>query len=67
MKLQLTTYGKKFTVETDFDDISLDEYFEIFKGLLVQATFSEDSINDFIIEYANELIIIKVSNELKDA
>jgi hypothetical protein len=67
MKLQLTTYGKKFTVETDFDDISLDEYFEIFKGLLVQATFSEDSINDFIIKYANELIIIKVSNELKDA
>ena len=67
MKLQLTTYGKTFTVETDYDDISLDEYFEIFKGLLVQATFSEDSINDFIIEYANELIIIKVSNELKDA
>ena len=66
MKLQLTTYGKTFTVETDYDDISLDEYFEIFKGLLVQATFSEDSINDFIIEYANELIIIKVSNKLKE-
>jgi hypothetical protein len=55
MKLQLTTYGKTFTVETDFDDISLDEYFEIFKGLLVQATFSENGINEFIVELSNEL------------
>ena len=55
MKLQLTTYGKTFTVETDYDDVSLEEYFEIFKGLLVQATFYENNINEFIIELANEL------------
>ena len=55
MKLQLTTYGKTFTVETDYDDLSLDEYFEYFKGLLVQATFSENGINEYIIELANEL------------
>ena len=67
MKLQLNTYGKTFTVETDYDDISLDDYFEMFKGLLVQATFSESYINEFIIELANELIIIKTANELKDA
>lgn len=66
MKLQLTTYKKTFTVETDYDDLSLEEYFDHFKGLLVQATFSEDSIGDFIIEYANELIIIKTANKLKD-
>jgi len=55
MKLQLTTYGKTFTVETDFDDLSLEDYFEIFKGLLVQATFSENGINEFIVELSNEL------------
>ena len=55
MKIQLTTYGKTFTVETDYDDLSLDEYFEHFKGLLVQATFSENGINEYIIELANEL------------
>lgn len=55
MKLQLTTYKKTFTVETDYDDLSLEEYFEHFKGLLVQATFSENGINEYIIELANEL------------
>ena len=55
MKLQLTTYKKTFTVETDYDDLSLEEYFEHFKGLLVQATFYENNINEFIIELANEL------------
>ena len=55
MKLQLEAYKKKYTVETDYDDLSLDEYFEMFKGLLVQATFSEISINEYIIELANEL------------
>ena len=55
MKIQLTTYGKTFTVETDYDDLSLEEYFEHFKGLLVQATFSENGINEYIIELANEL------------
>jgi len=55
MKLQLTTYKKTFTVETDYDDLSLEEYFEMFKGLLVQATFSENGINEYIIELANEL------------
>ena len=55
MKLQLTTYKKTFTVETDYDDLGLEEYFEMFKGLLVQATFSENGINEYIIELANEL------------
>lgn len=55
MKLQLTTYKKTYTVETDYDDLGLEEYFEIFKGLLIQATFSEDGINEFILELAEEI------------
>lgn len=50
MKLQLNTYGKTMTTETEYDDVSLEEYFEAFEGLLVQATFDQRSIREFIIE-----------------
>ena len=55
MKLQLETYGKKYSVETQNEDLNLEEYFDIFIGLLVQATFNQTTINDYIIELADEL------------
>lgn len=55
MKLQLNSYGKTMTFETENDDVSLEEYFEAFEGLLVQATFNQSSIREFIIERADEL------------
>jgi len=55
MKIQLSSYGKTMTFETENDDVSLEEYFEAFEGLLVQATFSQSSIREFIIERADEL------------
>ena len=54
MKLQLESYGKKYTVETDYDDVSLEDYFDIFIRLLVQATFNQNQIERFIIELADE-------------
>lgn len=50
MKLQLTTYGKTITIETEHNDVSLEDYFEVFEGLLVQATFDQRSVREFIIE-----------------
>lgn len=55
MKLELTSYGKKISLETEYDDVSIDEYFDTFKTLLIGATFSEQIINDYIIELAEEL------------
>jgi len=55
MKLQLEAYGKKYSVETDYDDLTIEDYFDLFKGLLVQATFNQTTINDYIIELADEL------------
>ena len=55
MKLQLETYRKKYSVETQNEDLNLEEYFDIFIGLLVQATFNQTTINDYIIELADEL------------
>ena len=55
MKLTLETYDKCYSVETKYDDVSLEEYFDMFKGLLVSATFSEDGIYQYIIEWAEQL------------
>ena len=50
MKLQLSNYGKTMTYETEYDDVNLEEYFDAFEGLLVQATFNQKNIKEFIIE-----------------
>lgn len=50
MKLQLSNYGKTMTYETEYEDVNLEEYFEAFVGLLVQATFNQENIKEFIVE-----------------
>jgi hypothetical protein len=55
MKLTLENYGKKYTVETDYEDVTLTEYLDFFRGLLLQATFLESTVNQGIIEMAEEL------------
>lgn len=54
MKLQLESYSKKYTVETDYDDVSLEDYFDMFIRLLVQATFNQNQIEQFIVDLADE-------------
>ncbi len=52
MKITIENYGKKMSVETDHEDLGIDEYIDIFYGLLVSVTFSESTIingfKDFI-------------------
>jgi hypothetical protein len=55
MKLTLESYSKKYSVETDYEDVTLTEYLDFFKGLLLQATFLESTVNQGIIEMAEEL------------
>ena len=55
MKLELTSYGKKISFETENDDVLIDSYFDAFKGLLVASGWSEKTINDYIIELAEEI------------
>lgn len=62
MKLHLESYGKKYTVETDYDDVSLEDYFDIFIRLLVQATFNQNQIEQFIVELADELRLYPENN-----
>jgi hypothetical protein len=55
MKLTLENYGKKYQVETIYEDVNITEYLDFFKGLLLQATFSEETIKQGIIELAESL------------
>jgi uncharacterized alkaline shock family protein YloU len=52
MKITIENYGKKMSVETDHEDLGIDEYIDIFYGLLVSVTFNESTIingfKDFI-------------------
>ena len=55
MKIQIENYGYTYTVETTHNDVALDEYLQLFKGLLITATFSEKQFNNAILELAEEL------------
>lgn len=54
MQITLKHYGITITVEMP-DDISLDEVFEQFNALLISATFQQASINQWIMQKAEEL------------
>ena len=53
MKLQLTAYHKTYTIETENDDLSIDEYFDHFRGILVSSGFHPNTIDDYIIELSD--------------
>ena len=55
MKLQLENYGYKYTVESTHDDLEVDEYLQLLKGLLITATFTENQFNKAILELTEEL------------
>jgi hypothetical protein len=54
MKLTLESYGKKYSVETVYEDVNITEYLDFFKGLLLQVTFTESTIHEGIVEMADE-------------
>lgn len=55
MKIQIENYGYTYTVETTHNDVELDEYLQIFKGLLITATFNETQFNNAILELAEQI------------
>lgn len=55
MKLQLEAHNFKYVVETLTDDLTAVEFLEIIKGLMYQMTFTEYTINEAILELADEI------------
>lgn len=54
MQISLKHYEIKVTIDMP-DDVSLDEVFDQFNALLISATFQQESINQWIIDKADEL------------
>lgn len=54
MQLTIKHYDISATIQTS-DDITLDEVMNQFNALLISATFSQEGINEWIIEKAKEL------------
>lgn len=54
MKIQINHCGFIFTVETPNDDLTTDEMFDIFTGLLIQLGYQNESINEAIKDLAND-------------
>jgi len=50
MKITIESYGKKFSVETQNDDLDISEYLEIYYGLLIQLTFNSEVIKNGLME-----------------
>lgn len=55
MKITVEAYGKKFSVETQNDDLDISEYLEIYYGLLIQLTFNSETIRSGLIELADDI------------
>lgn len=53
MKLQLTTYKKQYTIETENDDLCIEDYFEHFRGLLISSGFHQRTVDDYVIELSD--------------
>ena len=55
MKIIIENYGKKFSVETTHEDVDINEYLEIYYGLLIQLTFNSEIIKHGLLELADEI------------
>lgn len=55
MKLQLENYKKKYSIETEYEDVSIEDYLDMFMGLLAQSGWQKQTIDDAIIELAESL------------
>ena len=56
MKLELSSYGKKYSVEVDQEDLSVNEYLDLFEGLLYQAGFQLTTIGIGFRDKADEML-----------
>lgn len=62
-KLSLTIHGYTISIDFDHSDLTLDEIFQAFKTALVGATWSEEQIEEYIIEQGDILSYEKNNND----
>jgi hypothetical protein len=55
MKIQLHIHETTISVERESDDLNIDDMFQVFKTLLIGASFEQETINDWILEKSQQL------------
>ena len=55
MKITIECYGKTYSVETQNDDLTIDEHLQIIYGLLIQLTFNSEVIKHGLLDLAHEI------------
>ena len=51
MKIQIENYGYKYTVETTHNDVNIDEYLQLFKGLLITAHLAKNNLITLLLKW----------------
>lgn len=55
MKIEIQQHGNTYSVQTENDDLEIDEMFDIFTGLLIQLGYQNESINQAIKDLADDI------------
>jgi hypothetical protein len=55
MKITIECYGITHSVETQRDDLTIDEHLQIIYGLLIQLTFNSEVIKIGLLDLAEEI------------
>ena len=55
MKITIECYGITHSVETQRDDLTIDEHLQIIYGLLIQLTFNSEVIKNGLLDLAEEI------------
>lgn len=70
MKIKIEYYGREFTVDTlpngkekQIDETSLEDIFNIFKGMLISCGWASSSVDETILELAE---CIHAVNKIED-
>ncbi len=55
MKITIECYGTTHSVETQNNDLDIDEYLQIIYGLLIQLTFNSEVIKRGLLDLAEDI------------
>ena len=47
MKLTYQAYNQKFSIETEHDDVDIEEVYQLIKQLLLSAGFSPETVDEY--------------------
>ena len=48
MKISIESYGEKFTIETQNDDVDMNKMLQLLRQLLCGAGFAEKTVHDYL-------------------